>query len=423
MERCSQAMGISAQSLHKQQMDIKSIVKNANTFLDAIWSVVPRHNFSSDFKNPCWYSNEAISESEKQVLFNNVGQYKNTLNPQQIVALTQHAEHKSTVLRCMPYFFIAGFSKCGSTSIHSALRRHPMIAGTIKEPHWWTRVPLKISKVVDPRNKITVKDLNHDYLKLTVLRYLINYFGPATTIARHNDSITYDGSQSTLWDSKFFVNTQDYCAMPAIISRVLPKAKFVVIMRNPITRLYSHFLYTCTMQLGGSISRWKLKMGLDPAGKFHEEVELEIKRLNKCIANKNNSLFECVSENTFQPSECGRVGYGLGISIYFVHLVKWLQFYPKEQFLFLRTEDININTDRFLSTITNFLGLDPVSPQLAEQWLGRRANVQTLVAADPRKIQMWNRTRTLLEGFFRPFNAMLAELMGDQRFLWNDQAA
>ena len=91
-----------------------------------------------------------------------------------------------------------------------------------------------------------------------------------------------------------------------------------------------------------------------------------------------------------------------------------------EQFLFLRMEDIDSNTDRVLSTITNFLGLDPVSPELAGQWLGKRANVQKLTAADKSRFQMWNRTWTLLEDFFRPYNFMLAELIGDQRFLWND---
>ena len=424
-------MGISPQRLKKQQLDINIIVKDISAFLNAIWSVVPRHNFSDGFKNPCWYSNKTISHSEKRTLFRNIGPHRNTLNPQQIVSLTQRIEHapKSNVLRCMPYFFIAGFPKCGSTSIHSALRRHPMIVvtATNKEPHWWTRVPLKLSKAVDPRstNVTAVKEFNHVYLKLVVLRYLINYFNAAKTIGGHNDSITYDGSQSTLWDSNFFVNTQDYCAMPATISRVLPRAKFVVIMRNPITRLYSHYLYNCARYLGRNISRWpeKMKKEADLAGKFHEEVELETKRFNKCIANNNNSLFECVNQNTFKPGECGRVGPKLGISIYFVHLVKWLQFYPKEQFLFLRMEDIDNNTDRFLFTITNFLGLDPVSAELAEQWLGRRENVQAIAAADHGRIQMWNRTSTLLENFFRPFNVMLAELIGDQRFLWNDQVA
>ena len=47
MERCSLAMGISAASL---QLDIKIIAKNANAFLNAIWSVVPRYNFSDEFK-------------------------------------------------------------------------------------------------------------------------------------------------------------------------------------------------------------------------------------------------------------------------------------------------------------------------------------------------------------------------------------
>ena len=56
---------------------------------------------------------------------------------------------------------------------------------------------------------------------------------------RKHSVITYDGSQSTLWDSNFFYKGQEYCVMPAVISRVLPNAKFIIVMRNPVTSLYS----------------------------------------------------------------------------------------------------------------------------------------------------------------------------------------
>lgn len=32
---------------------------------------------------------------------------------------------------------------------------------------------------------------------------------------------------------------------------------------------------------------------------------------------------------------------------------------------------------------------------------------------------MWKKTRDLLDEFFRPYNGMLARLLGDERFLWN----
>ena len=232
MKKCSRAMNISEETMKHAATDLEAIAKNVGVFLNAIWSIVPR-NFSSKYKNPCWHSDLVLSRDNRSTLHSKLNSEKrNYLTKELVTALTDSIfkqKHSKNVTSkrtfCLPYFFVAGFPKSATSSLDDALRRHSKIVGPrCKEPHWWTRMPLHFS--------------NFNYLKLSVLRYLMNFL--SRRIEEEVDVITYDGSQSTLWDSNFFVHHQDYCAMPAVLSRVLPNAKFLVLMRNPVTRLYSH---------------------------------------------------------------------------------------------------------------------------------------------------------------------------------------
>ena len=399
MTRCSIAMGVTENSLKEHSMDIDTISKNASTFLNAIWSIVPR-NFSENYRNPCWHSSDIRISKETHTLHYN-STNRTTMGPATLAHRQMGRElTQNKTLFCLPNFFIAGFPKSGTTTLDEALRNHTQIAHIqSKEPHWWTRKPLH--------------NLDHNHLQQVVSQYLFKYSYAAKNISVHKDCITYDGSQSTLWDSNF--NRTDYCAMPAVISQVLPEAKFIVVMRNPITRLYSSYLYGYTLHFNMNISKWPEKVRMDPAGNFHHYVVSVIQHFNECLLN--HSLYECTNEN---GNPFWGMRYKLTVSIYYVHLLKWLQFYPKEQFLFLRTDDMATDPPEFLSRITNFLGLRPVSPQQARQWFKKKKNVQKSKIENPSKFVMRNETWRLLEDFYKPYNAMLADLTSDERFLWND---
>ena len=302
-------------------------------------------------------------------------------------------------LMCLPAFFLAGFPKCGTTTLHTALHQLPMISKpSIKEPHWWTRMPLDF--------------LDQNYTRLGVARYL-QYFYEASTRKNH-EALVYDGSQSTLWDSNFLVDNQDYCAMPIAVSHVLPHAKFIVVMRNPVARTYSHFLYSCTLNFTEDISNWPDNLRRNVAEVFHEEVEKEIGHFTEC-RSRNRSAFECASDKHFSREEkagCGNVGYRLIVSLYYIHIRKWMQFFPKEQFLFLRLEDMRSDPNTFMTEITDFLDIIPQPSDIARILLVNQENTQSV------HIPMLPKTGKLLSEFFLPFNKQLVELIGDTRFLW-----
>lgn len=40
---------------------------------------------------------------------------------------------------CLPYVFLLGMPKCGTTDLYKKLRQHPDMGSIRKEPHWLTR--------------------------------------------------------------------------------------------------------------------------------------------------------------------------------------------------------------------------------------------------------------------------------------------
>ena len=46
----------------------------------------------------------------------------------------------ASTIRCLPFYYLIGFPKCGSTDLYESISRHPtMVRAGKKEPHWWSR--------------------------------------------------------------------------------------------------------------------------------------------------------------------------------------------------------------------------------------------------------------------------------------------
>ena len=143
--RCSRAMGISETRLRENVNNIRQVEQAAEQFLDAVRLVIPEPSHFTSHRNPCFYSNMTTGGNLDTILLNylrpEVGQGLKRLRKRFLreTLLKMFVGHESLV--CLPYFYIAGFPKSASTSLHEALQKHPQIASPFdKEPHWWTRV-------------------------------------------------------------------------------------------------------------------------------------------------------------------------------------------------------------------------------------------------------------------------------------------
>lgn len=382
LTQCSRGIGLSETTLTSSIMN--TVARNLSIFLSALQSIIPQ-NFTHTHKNPCWYSYLSLAEHTHLLRA-----FFETETPDQNLSPCLHRHILEPALNstkkkllCLPAFFLAGFPKSGTTTLYKALLQHPMVAESErKEPHWWTRIPLNIT--------------DQDYLRLAVTRYLVFFYGKINFRYNAPEVIISDASQSTLWDSNFVAETHDYCAMPVAVHHVLPRAKFIVMMRNPVERTYSHCQY--------SVRRKDSEQFMEPEY-FHQVVKNHVLVFNQC-RSLNRSALECAN---FSKALSMGVGYRLFISLYYVHLLKWLQFFPKDQFLFLRTEDISPN---ICNKVITFLDLRPHDETC--KLLQEKQNEQKKYPA------MLPETRKLLSDFFQPFNKKLVELTGDSRFLWED---
>ncbi len=113
-----------------------------------------------------------------------------------------------------PNFFIAGAPRCGTSSLHAYLQQVPgVFMARIKEPNFFSR------SVIGDRHPM-VKPIRDEkrYLQLFEAGGNARVIGEATP---------------------FYL--EDPLA-PGLISRAVPAAKVVVSLRDPVERLYSHYL-------------------------------------------------------------------------------------------------------------------------------------------------------------------------------------
>ena len=154
-------------------------------------------------------------------------------------------------------------------------------------------------------------DKDPNYLRLVALRYF--YIFANYQVKRKPQLLVYDGSQSTQYDSNFFVDNEDYCAMPIAVSHILPSSKFIIVMRNPVERTFSHYKFYCTIRHSKP----------PPSSVFHERVVAHLNFLRECLS-QNHSMYECVSDKQFATPKpprtegCGEVGYNLITSMYYL---------------------------------------------------------------------------------------------------------
>lgn len=110
-----------------------------------LFSVIPRQ-FLLNIKSPCWYeefSGEVRTDPYKRNFFTLHSKSFKDVCDHLRTTFHQHLYHrdgKQFRLRCLPYFYIIGQPKCGTTDLFHRLLLLPEVRfNVMKEPHWWTR--------------------------------------------------------------------------------------------------------------------------------------------------------------------------------------------------------------------------------------------------------------------------------------------
>ena len=375
--------------------------------------------FSNKFRTPCWYSSYHIPSWVSDII------KSSPLGPepifeermasrviQEVFGVQPNSSSKD--FYCWPNVYLAGFPKCGTTALYTLIAAHPQVAEPAgKEGHFWS---------------IFAQYGSYTHKQIQCLWYL-NHFKPAAEqILESPRGITLDASASTLWRYYSHLTSDlDLSFMPFMISSVAPNTKYIVIMRNPVQRLHSDFWYFCAKNSNWRqkgkyiIPRYYVEQGEEM---FHNLTVQAIKNFQSCT-QMGIFIFECVRIATVgcynSVSDCFKIR--LGIGLYYYHIVPWLNNITRENFLFLRTEDLAQDPYAVMKEVWTFLELKAQTKenlmrvfQESSEW-----NKNSWIKSNQYKnsFSMLPETAKLLSTFYQPYNQLLAQLLSDHRYLWS----
>ncbi len=246
-----------------------------------------------------------------------------------------------------PQFIILGVQKGGTNSLYHYLCQHPQIvAATQKEIHFFT--------------------LNYE-------QGLDWYQSQFSTEADGRQILTGEGSPYYLF----------HPLVPQRLYESFPQTRLIVLLRNPVDRAISHYY-------------WQVKLG-------YESLSLEAAIAQESERLQGEAEKICAEGNYFSFNH-QHYSY-LSRGIYATQLQRWMQFFPREQFLILKSEDLYWDSEKVVNQVFNFLGVPNYQLSIYEKY-----NANTYPNINPI-------IRQQLEAYFQPFNQELTQLLG-QDWSW-----
>ncbi|XP_025089224.1 carbohydrate sulfotransferase 15-like [Pomacea canaliculata] len=352
-----------------------------------------RPQYLANFKNPCWFEKSAPGDKGANTTLDGV-----------------HVR-----LRCLPYFHLIGVDKSGTTDLWSRLAQHPDVARpqTIagKETHWWSWRRFGFDLWTRSKPK-----LHFDW-------YLQTFDLPAVKIlntmkslnnTQYHHVITGEGSPTYFWDFSGWelipqntgATAETALVTPHCLRHLTPDVKLLLMLRHPVERLYSEYLF---------LDRFKSEHNVS-AKLFHLQVQQSVAMLELCA--RSQSTYHLPAKQN-SPHDYPDKGIRLMVSMYSVWLEQWLKVFPRHQMLIIRNEDYSKNISHHLQTIMDFLGLASLPPSDLDKISAQdRAFVRN--SQDKAVGDMLPETRKLLTNFYRKYNEQLATMLSDKRFLWQE---
>jgi hypothetical protein len=273
-------------------------------------------------------------------------------------------------VRVLPDFAIIGGQKCGTSSLYEYLAEHPdIVPAFAKEIHFFSdslgrrgTLPGKLAARLGGRSTLIYRAHFPTAAYRTYVRR-----------ARGSEPITGEATPYYLF----------HPSAPARMRQTVPRARLVVLLRDPVQRAYSHYHH-------------EVRRGTERLS-FEEAVEREPERL----AGEREKILSGRGYYSFSHHHYSYLSRGL----YLEQLENWRRFFPEERFLILKSEDLFADPAAILEQTLDFLGLPPMQ----SAGYGRR-NEGSYPEMNPA-------TRERLANYFRPHNERLYEYLG-RDFSW-----
>ena len=254
--------------------------------------------------------------------------------------------------RSLPNFLIIGAAKSGTTSLFQYLMQHPNIYAPFKkEIHFFDK-----------------------HYNKGVKWYQLHFPTTKELESANTKGITGEA-------------TPYYLSHPLVPERtrsLLPDVKLIVLLRNPVERAFSNYNHMVRTGFEGET--------------FERAIELESVRTEGEFSKMLNKDYSYSFKHHHYSY--------LSRSIYHIEISRWLQYFKKDDFIFLNSDDLYSNTAETYQNVLSFLGLEPYK------------DVHFSKLNSGGDYSMINeKTKSKLNDFFKPHNEKLFRLI-EQQFNW-----
>jgi Sulfotransferase domain len=247
----------------------------------------------------------------------------------------------------LPEFIIIGAQKCGTSFLYQLLVQHPHVKPSFaKEVHYF--------------------DLN--------FRKGDNWYRSHFPLQMRNSPKYITGEASPYY--LFHPHA------PRRASMVLPDAKLVVLLRNPVDRAYSHYQHQ--VKRGKGAGRETLT--------FEEAIEAEERMLPGEVSK--------MLQDEYYESLTHRTRSYLRRGIYVDQLLVWSSFFQRKQMLVLKSEDLFNDTTNDLERVLDLLEIPHWAPETYSI-----PNKREYTGVSPL-------VRQRLDEYYKPHNQRLYEYLG-----------
>lgn len=277
---------------------------------------------------------------------------------------------------CGPKVLIIGAMKCGTNKLGSLLSRHP-------------DVQLKV--VPDDGSLLGQKDQEGNIFEIHYLTHKTlfeNQANPSSLDARRlyaQHLPETDGENNMTFDkSPSYLDTQYHGGVASVAKKLLPNARIVATVCNPVQRVWSQYQHYLANNLSSILPN-----------SFDELVDIML--------------------SPYPPKGDPRLQMEFfEVGLYAVHLADWIAEYGRDRVLVVLIEDVEQHPEAIAERLILHAGLSMSRyPPLNEVEAKKRVFANNKKSYQRDKVPEWARRR--LQDAYAPTVVWLADILGDER--------
>jgi hypothetical protein len=280
----------------------------------------------------------------------------------------------------IPAVVIAGAMKAGTEAIWSYLKQHPQVVSCRgKEQHFFDK---RFEEFATPQG----------IQRGAALRAYANLYQDQITDRR---AFANDSTLISMDDTPRYLFWSD--RIPRRLFCVAPWVKLLILLRNPVERAYSHYVFSIYEDYTNKPTKMQKES-------FEDWVEHDMAQLE--LSGVLNEPADMKAWKRYLRTMDHQAYAVLGKGLYVIQLRHWFEAMDKigknrEDILILESQNFKDNTQQGYNQVLDFLGLPHYDLK------DTRAKHTGLYRDELRED-----TKKHLEEFFRPFNRELYELLG-----------